>query len=129
MSDKHGSVCWNELMTRDVAKAKEYYTETCGWSWDEMPMEEGVYHIAKLGDEMVAGMMDMKDLPIGDEIPAHWLMYLEVSDVDAAAQGTAAMGGVIMRPPWDVPGVGRIALVMDPGGAALGLMTSADGQG
>ena len=37
---EHGAVHWNELNTRDVKKAKDFYKKTLGWSYDDMPMGE-----------------------------------------------------------------------------------------
>ena len=123
MSEQHGTVCWSELMTHDVTKAKAYYTAICGWEFDTMNMGEGDYHIGRIGETMVAGVMDMADMPGMADMPAYWMTYLAVDDVDAAVKETKAQGGTIHRAPWDVPGVGRIAILADPGGAALGLMT------
>ena len=127
MSELHGTVHWNELNTHDVAGAKAYYEKVCGWSFDTMPMESGDYHIAKIGDTMIAGMFDVSDMPEMKEMPSHWLTYLAVDDVDAASEATKTAGGQVYREPWDIPGVGRIAIVADPSGAAIGLMTPSDG--
>ena len=127
MSEQHGTVVWTELMTRDVEKAKGYYTEICGMDFSTMEMAEGNYHIGSRGEQMVVGIMDMADLPGMDGTPAHWLSYFGVDDVDKAVAQTKALGGQVFRDPWDVEGVGRIAIIADPTGAALGLMTPSDG--
>ena len=123
MAHTHGEVHWNELGTRDVDAAKTYYTQTCGWSWQAMDMPDGAYHVASLGETMVAGMWDISNVPGMEELPAHWVMYLAVDDVDKAAEQTTALGGTVLRPAFDVPGVGRIVMALDPTGAMLGLMT------
>ncbi|WP_298293935.1 VOC family protein [uncultured Litoreibacter sp.] len=123
MSETHGTVHWTELNTHDVDKAIAYYTKLCGWSFDKMPMEGADYHIAMKGDQMVAGMFDLAAMPEMKDLPSHWLTYLAVEDVDAAAKDTEALGGTIIRAPWDVEGVGRIAILTDPSGAAFGMMT------
>ena len=54
MTDSHGKFYWNELMAHDVAKAKKFYADTLGWSFDAMPMPGGgTYWLAKMGDEPV----------------------------------------------------------------------------
>lgn len=123
MSELHGTVHWTELMTRDLDAAKAYYEKICGWRIDGMPMGEFTYWVAFKGEDMVAGMMDMTGMPGMDEMPPHWLSYLAVDDVDAAVADTRAAGGQVARDPYDVEGVGRIAIVQDPGGAAIGIMT------
>ena len=126
MSGNHGRIWWSELMTRDVEAAKAYYAATCGWSFEDMPMEGGEdYHCAMLAGQPTAGIMDLSDMPGTDDLPPHWFTYIAVDDVDAAATATEAAGGTIIRAPFDVAGVGRIAILTDPTGAALGLMTPA----
>ena len=123
MSETHGTVHWTELNTHDVDKAIAYYGKVCGWTFDKMPMDEGDYYIAMKGEQMIAGVFDLAQMPQMKDLPSHWLTYLAVDDVDAATKQTAEMGGTVVREPWDVDGVGRIAIVMDPSGSGLGLMT------
>jgi predicted enzyme related to lactoylglutathione lyase len=120
---KHGSFVWNELNSWDPEAAKRFYGETLGWSFDAMPMPNGTYWIAKMGDEMVAGIFPLHS-PDFDGIPSHWLPYIEVDDIDERLKGVAAAGGGIIRPAFDVPGIGRIAIVMDAEGAGHGWITS-----
>lgn len=123
MSESHGTVIWSELATRDVPAAKKFYEKVCGWTYDEVSMGgEGVYHVARLGEKMIAGIMDMGEIPEMDEVMPHWLTYLAVDDADKAARDTTAGGGKVLREPWDVPGVGQIAIVMDASGAVIGLL-------
>ncbi len=118
----HGNFAWNELMTPDVEKAKAFYAATIGWAIEAMPMPNGTYWIAKIGGKPVAGIMDMTGM-VPPGTPPHWFSYLEVDDVDARIKSIAAQGGKVMRPPFDIADVGRIAIVADTTGAVLGLMT------
>lgn len=123
-SDYHGEIHWPELMTRNLDAAKSYYAEICGWTWQVMPMEEGgEYHIAMRGEEMVAGAMDLAWLPDMEETPPRWFTYVAVKVEDAAAAKTTEMGGQVIRAPFDVAEVGRVAIVTGPSGAGVGLMT------
>lgn len=117
----HGTFYWNELNTRDVEKAKTFYEKTIGWTFDGMPMQNGTYWVAKVGDKMAGGIFDTKTL--GMEIPEHWLSYLAVDDVDKRCEMARKAGAKMIREPFDVPGVGRIAIVQEPGGAVIGWMT------
>jgi predicted enzyme related to lactoylglutathione lyase len=77
----HGSFCWNELLTHDPERAKKFYAETIGWSFDAMPMQDGgTYWVAKAGDKMVGGIFELK----GDmaSVPESWMPYLAVDNVD-----------------------------------------------
>jgi predicted enzyme related to lactoylglutathione lyase len=126
MSETHGKVWWTELMTRDVAAARDYYGKVCGWTWESMPMPDaGDYWLGLRDGVPTAGMMDMAGLPGMDGVPPHWFSYFAVDDVDAAVRATKAAGGTVIREPFEVPGTGRIAILEDPTGAAMGLMTPA----
>ena len=122
----HGTFCWNELMTRDVERAKKFYADTIGWSFEGMPMPGGggTYWIAKMADQPVAGIFDISAPEFGP-VRESWMAYIAVDDVDARVEKALAAGAKQMKPTFDVPGVGRIAILMEPGGAGIGWMTPA----
>jgi predicted enzyme related to lactoylglutathione lyase len=113
---KAGEFSWNELLTTDVAAAKTFYAGLFGWTGQPFagPTE---YTIFKQGDTMVGGLMKC---PHGG-MPAHWLSYVTVADVDQTAAKAKSLGGQLVLAPFDVPTVGRVAVVTDPQGAAIGL--------
>ena len=119
----HGTFYWNELMTRDAEKAKAFYAATLGWTFDAMAMPEGgTYWMAKVGDKPVGGILTMDGAQF-EGMPEHWFAYIAVDDVDAGVGQAEAAGGEILRPAFDVPGVGRIVILEDVNGAAMGWMT------
>ena len=123
MTGEHGTFYWNELMTRNVERAKKFYAQTIGWSFDAMPMPDGnTYWLAKIDGEPVAGIFDISGPEYG-QVPESWMAYLAVDDVDARVQKAVKAGAKLMKPAFDVPGVGRIAILMEPGGAGIGWMT------
>jgi predicted enzyme related to lactoylglutathione lyase len=121
----HGTIHWTELMTGDVDAAKEYYAAVCGWTFSEMPMPTGTYYICMNGERPVGGIVAIDPDFIDDPTP-RWITYLAVDDVDAAVAQTSAAGGKALGACFDVPQVGRIGMVSDPGGAVLGLITPAE---
>jgi predicted enzyme related to lactoylglutathione lyase len=121
----HGQFHWNELMTRDVEKAKDFYAKCVGWTYDSMDMGDGLtYTLAIVDGAPAAGIFPMSG-PDFEDVPEHWMSYLHVDDIDAAVEKAAASGARIHRPPFDVPGTGRIAILEQPGGAMVGWMTPA----
>ena len=118
----HGNFYWNELMTRDAEKAKKFYGDSIGWTFDAMPMPNGTYWIAKMADKPVGGIFPLSGAEF-DGVPEQWMAYLAVDDIDARLKKAAAAGAKIMREPFEVAGVGRIALLREPGGAGIGWMT------
>ena len=121
----NGSFYWNELMTRDAEAAKKFYGATLGWTFEAMEQGEGAtYWVAKVGDESVAGIysIEANDQETGEG----WFAYVAVSDLSGALARASMEGGEVVREPWDVPGVGRIAIVNDNAGNTMGWMTPSE---
>ena len=122
----HGQFHWNELMTRNVEKAKRFYADTLGWTYDAMPMPGGgTYTIAMADGTPVAGIFDISG-PDYNDVPETWMPYIAVDDVDERVKKATKAGGKVMKPAFDVPGVGRIVILEEPGGAGIGWMTPAE---
>ena len=119
----HGNFHWNELMTRDADRAKRFYRDTIGWSFESMPTPDGgTYWVAAVNGKPVAGLFQLTS-PTYDGVPETWMSYLAVDDVDKRVAKAVKAGAKLMKPIFDVPGVGRIAVLMQPGGAGVGWMT------
>ncbi len=130
MTSEHGHFHWNELMTWKREAAKTFYAETLGWSFEAFPMADGGdYAVCMMDGTPVGGMMEMKDGMGFDGVPDHWFAYIAVDDIDARLEKVAASGGSILRPAFEVPMVGRIAIVRDAAGSAIGWITPAATEG
>jgi len=130
---KHGLFHWNELMTADADAAKDFYAELLGWQTQTVSMSdpstpagegEPGYVVCMAGDQPAGGMFTMAGSDF-DGMAPHWMSYIQVDDVDAVAAKAAATGGTVMREPFDVKNIGRIALIRDPQGADIGFITPA----
>ena len=76
------------------------------------------------GGEPVAGIFQLgNDDQDTDE---GWFAYVAVTDLSTALARATSEGGEVVREPWDVPGVGRIAIVNDNAGNSMGWMTPAE---
>lgn len=118
----HGTFCWNELVTRDMAAAEKFYTELLGWKAIDSGMPGMKYTLLKVNEKDAGGIMDMPpDVP--KEVPSHWMAYITVDDVDALAKKTEDLGGKLIHGPQDVPNVGRFCIIQDPTGGVLSLIT------
>ena len=124
MSDEkpaHGTFCWNELVTRDMAGAEKFYTELLGWKAADGGMPGMKYTVFKAGEKDAGGMMDMPpDVP--KEVPSHWMSYITVDDVDSLVEKIGELGGTILHGPQDVPDVGRFCIIQDPTGGVVSLI-------
>jgi predicted enzyme related to lactoylglutathione lyase len=116
---------WYELMTSDQEAAADYYAKVVGWTASDMPMPGGGdrrYVILNVGTRGVGGIMRISnEMRAGGARPG-WVGYIHVADVDAKAKEIEAAGGKVLMGPDDIPEVGRIAMVADPGGALFYLM-------
>ena len=119
---KHGAVCWSELNVHDVERAKKFYSQTLGWSFEGMPMDGATYWIISSQGARVGGMFEMKGPELAS-VPEHWLTYIGVDDVDARLEKAKAAGATICKTAFEIPGVGRMAVLQQPGGAFVAWMT------
>ena len=121
----HNTLVWNELITSGPAAATAFYSVLLGWTYDTMATESGAdCRVARLGDQPVTRIMDMNG-PDFTHLPPHWFSCIGVDDVNARVAKAETAGANILRPPFEVPDVGRIAILEYPTGAAVGWMSSA----
>ncbi|MXZ03065.1 MAG: VOC family protein [Chloroflexi bacterium] len=124
---EHGSMQWCELMTPDPETAAAFYRTLLRVKTDPMEMPDGSSnYIVHTQDGPVISISALAGL--SEELLARlggptWIVYFNVDDVDAAVERAVQNGAELPDPPWDVPGVGRIAWIFDPLGALLGLIT------
>jgi uncharacterized protein len=113
--DEPGTLCWNELQARDMDKARAFYSELFTWRMKESPE----YTEMHVGDTAVGGMM-LSQAPA--EVPSHWMPYFAVEDCEASVARLQSLGGQVFAGPFDVPGVGRMAVAADPQGAVFSVI-------
>jgi hypothetical protein len=121
--DPKGAFIWYELMTSDPEGSKAFYDAVVGWNVGEGAAEYNGYRMINRSDGGFAGGV----LPLTDEMQQHgarptWLGYICVPDVDQAVSSIESAGGKALMPAFDIPNVGRIAMVSDPQGAPFYVM-------
>lgn len=123
---KAGQIVWHDLFTSDRERSMDFYQRVADWTYQvERATDfawgggEKDFVLALSGDEAGAGFAETPPTQENG-----WIAYIEVFDVDAAVKRVEALEGSIVRQPFDVPGVGRNALVRDPLGALLGISLS-----
>ena len=112
---------WNELATTDPGRARRFYTDVLGWTFEPFTLPGGEYWVARAGDAMVGGLGGLDTGPPG-LTASTWVSWVGVDDVDEIVSRAVAAGGTIVEAPSDVPHVGRVAVLRDPTGALFGLM-------
>jgi predicted enzyme related to lactoylglutathione lyase len=121
--EARGDFIWYELLTGDIGGAKRFYDAVVGWNVQERSDFPNDYRMIGRSDGKFAGGA----MQLTDEMKKHggrpiWLGYILVPDVDASVAAIERDGGRAMMPAFDIPGVGRVAMVTDPSGAPFYIM-------
>jgi predicted enzyme related to lactoylglutathione lyase len=112
-----GKFVWFEHVSQEPRKAQAFYGEVFNWKTLPFPMGNSTYEMIATGDSpdsMIGGYAGPRP---GQR--AHWISYVSVEDVDAAARAATANGGQIVEAPQDIPTVGRMARIADPQGGEI----------
>jgi len=120
---KHGQFSWNELLTTDPTAATAFYKQLFGWEPQDFPMGDFIYTVVKLkGAEQ--GQGGIMQIPAHAEgMPPAWFPYVTVDDADETVKQATQLGGKVIVDPKDIPEVGRFAVIQDPQGAAISIIT------
>ena len=122
-----GRFVWFDHVTRDVEKARDFYTHVVGWGTQAWGSGAEPYTMWMAGLRPVGGVVKLPAEMEAAGIPPHWFAHVVVEDVDAAARRAEVLGGRVVSPPADIPEVGRYAVVADPQGASVSLYRPREG--
>lgn len=109
-----GAFSWTELSSPDPGAACEFYGQLFGWRFETMNMGQGDYHLIKVGETSVGGVMKQQSPG-----PAMWGCYVTVASCDDTVARARELGATVCAGPFDIPGVGRMAVLQDPQGAVI----------
>ena len=104
-----------ELLTKDVARAKEFYSGLFYWKLEDIPGMN--YTLINVGEGTGGGMMKN---PMPDS-PSFWLAYVHVTDAAAATEKAKSLGATVCKEVTEIPGIGWFSVITDPTGATLAL--------
>lgn len=113
----HGEPSWIDIGVADFDTATAFYSGLFGWEIPEGNEEAGGYRSVTLDGRVVAGMSPMQMVPG----PPFWTTYINVDSADDVVAKVSDAGGQVLMPPMDVMEFGRMAILADPTGAAIGL--------
>ncbi len=119
---KHGEICWRELATKDLSTALEFYAKLFGWTLEQTKVTEMDYKEIHIDGVAYGGMMAIDENWGPTPPPSHWSTYIAVDNADESAEKIVSNGGSVRVPPFDAPGVGRMAMVADPSGANFAII-------
>jgi uncharacterized protein len=116
---QNGVPCWVDTWQPDADAAMTFYTQLFGWeAEDTMPAGvEGTHYMCSLRGRDVAAIASRPNA--APDVTA-WTTYVWVDDVDATLAKAKDAGGSALVEPFDSLDGGRIAVIADPAGAAIG---------
>lgn len=118
-ANEAGAPVWNELVTPEVGKALPFYADVLGMGSEPSDMEGMDYTVlTDVNGRQIGGACP----PPMPGLPPHWNVYFQVEDVDATVAKVTELGGSAVAPAFDVPGVGRMAVLADPQGGMFNVM-------
>jgi uncharacterized protein len=117
-SPKPGEPCWIDLLVPDADAAAKFYGDLFGWTAGEASDDFGGYRMFFRGDQPIAGLMP-NDAASGS--PNAWNVYLASDDAAATVQRAGAAGAQVVVEPMPIADLGRMAMLVDPTGAAIGV--------
>ena len=118
---KVGEITWFDLTVENAEEIKDFYSKVIGWSSD--PVQMGGYNdfnMIKPGDnQTAAGICHARG---GNaSLPAQWLIYINVADIEESAKNCTSLGGKMLSEPKNMQGYGKYCVIQDPAGAVCAL--------
>lgn len=132
MMPKHGDFCWTEIASDNLPACKTFYSNVFGWQFEKSKSTGDEFEYLEFssdgGEQKDGALYEMNPMMFGGTIPPpHIALYVSVDNVDETAAKAVELGGSIMFGPYDIPNVGRMAVINDPTGAAVSIITLAPG--
>jgi predicted enzyme related to lactoylglutathione lyase len=124
-----GTVWWNELISANPDRSRDFYASVIGWTPKIVSADdnsrapapgEAAYTLFTTNGTESAGLTKYEGKDPNDPKPG-WLMYVQVADVDNAVVEALRKGGKVLKAPTDAAKIGRIAVIQDLDGNAIGL--------
>ncbi|MGD1941455.1 MAG: VOC family protein [Leptolyngbyaceae cyanobacterium] len=116
-----GQIVWHDLLTPDVTAAMHFYAELLGWQYQIEHSTDFVWHSGAADYPLIlahgaahGGFVEMRQNSLSG-----WIAYIQVAAVDAITVKAKELGASVERTPFDIPGVGRSAVIRDLQGAVI----------
>lgn len=117
---KTGTIGWTDLTVDNAESLSAFYQQVVGWQ--ASPVDMGGYNDFTMSAQdgtCVAGVCHAKGNNAG--LPAQWLIYINVDNLDASIESCQELGGKVIAPARTLAGQGRYCVIQDPAGAVTAL--------
>ena len=119
-----GTISWVDISVPNAENLREFYAHVVGWTAE--PVDMGGYDDYSMnppdGSEAVAGICHAKG-PNAD-LPAQWLMYVAVDDLEQSITRCTELGGKVLVGPRSMGADCRFSVIQDPAGAVMAIHES-----
>ncbi|WDE13740.1 VOC family protein [Thalassomonas haliotis] len=116
-----GELAWIDLTVGNAVEVKDFYQQVIGWQAEAVDMGEyndySMNHVQT--NEPVTGICHARG--VNANLPASWLPYFLVADIEQAAKQVVAQGGELLTEIKSMGGEDRYVVIKDPAGAACAL--------
>lgn len=116
-----GTIIWQDLTVPDAEEVQQFYSEVIGWK--TTPHNMGEYNDYNVqtpdGSKTVAGICHARGT--NANVPAQWLLYVIVEDVEACAAKCTERGGTVVDGPRPM-GNDKFCVLQDPAGAVIAVI-------
>lgn len=121
---KHGEICWQELNTKNLGAATEFYKGLFNWEIEQSKATEMEYKEIHFNEKAVGAMMEINEIwgEHWQNIPSAWMTYIAVDDIAESVKKIKQFGGGVCIEPFDAPNVGKISVVSDPSGIPFSII-------
>jgi predicted enzyme related to lactoylglutathione lyase len=119
---KFGTIEWIDLSVPNAIELRDFYSQVTGWTSSPVTVADYEdYCVHPAGTEQpVAGICHARGE--NANMPAQWLIYINVEDIDNSIRKCLALGGSIVVPMRDMGSHGRMCVIKDPAGAVSALI-------
>jgi len=120
----YGSIGWVDLTVDDAASIRDFYADVVGWKPEPVDMGDySDFNMTRADGTPSAGVCHARGS--NADLPASWLVYVNVPDLDGSMERCRARGGEVVVGPKEMSGHGRYAVIRDPAGAVMALFQPA----
>ena len=111
-----GALCWHELATLDLDRAKSFYGKLLGWEYET---DSSGYTTVTNAGSPIGTIRERREEE--DVSASSWIPSFGIESVQRTQQTAERSGGRTMTAPADSP-IGRTALLADPQGATFAVL-------
>jgi predicted enzyme related to lactoylglutathione lyase len=120
-----GDWIWIQLLSRDARKAADFYRAVVGYEVIENTATNRSSDYVLASDGYARATV--RTIPSGqDQVPPNWMPFVRVKSVPESVALTKQLGGKVLLEPKAELFAGRVAVIADPTGAAIGVLEWSD---